>query len=84
MFRTELYKNYAERFAYGIADGQMPLRYVDFKRMYTVVPPIQDQDVIVKYLDKKNARIDEFIRNKERLIGLLEEGRKRAITQYVT
>jgi type I restriction enzyme S subunit len=52
--------------------------------MYTVVPPIQDQDVIVKYLDKKNARIDEFIRNKERLIGLLEEGRKRAITQYVT
>ena len=37
MFRTGFYKNYAERYAYGIADGQMPLRYIDFKRMYSIV-----------------------------------------------
>jgi type I restriction enzyme S subunit len=71
MFRTGFYKNYAERYAYGIADGQMPLRYVDFKRMYSIVPPLTVQNSIVAYLDKKNNEIDKFIRNKERLIELL-------------
>jgi type I restriction enzyme S subunit len=72
MFRTGFYKNYAERYAYGIADGQMPLRYTDFKRMYSIVPPIDVQNSIVAYLDKKNNEIDKFIRNKERLIELLK------------
>lgn len=73
MFRTVFYKNYAERYAYGIADGQMPLRYFDFKRMYSIVPPIAIQNSIVAYLDKKDNEIDKFIRNKERFIELLEE-----------
>lgn len=79
MFRTGFYKNYAERYAYGIADGQMPLRYFDFKRMYSVLPPLEVQKNIVDYLDKKNSEIDKFIRNKERLIKLLEEEKIRII-----
>jgi type I restriction enzyme, S subunit len=73
MLRTGFYKNYAERYAYGIADGQMPLRYTDFKRMYSIVPPLETQNSIVAYLDKKNAEIDKFIRNKKRLIELFKE-----------
>ena len=73
MFRTGFYKNYAERYAYGIADGQMPLRYIDFKRMYSIVPPLEVQNQIIAYLDRKTAAIDKFIRNKERLIKVLEE-----------
>ncbi len=84
MFRTGFYKNYAERYAYGIADGQMPLRYFDFKRMYSVVPPLEIQKGIVDYLDKKNNEIDKFIRNKERLIRLLEEERKAKLFHAVT
>lgn len=80
MFRSGFYKNYAERYAYGIADGQMPLRYVDFKRMYSIVPPLSVQNSIVAYLDKKNEQIDTFIRNKERLIELLEEEKKTFIS----
>jgi len=72
MLRTGFYKNYAERYAYGIADGQMPLRYFDFKRMYSIVPPLAVQNSIVAYLDKMNNEIDKFIRNKERLIELLK------------
>jgi type I restriction enzyme S subunit len=72
MLRTGFYKNYAERYAYGIADGQMPLRYFDFKRMYSIVPPLEEQKVIATYLDRKNSEIDKFIRNKERLIELLK------------
>jgi len=83
MFRTVFYKNYAERYAYGIADGQMPLRYFDFKRMYSIVPPIEVQNSIVAYLDKKNNEIDKFIRNKERLIELIENHKREAIREKI-
>lgn len=83
MFRTGFYKNYAERYAYGIADGQMPLRYFDFKRMYSIVPPLAVQNSIVAYLDKKNNEIDKFIRNKESLIELLIEEKKTFISNTV-
>ena len=79
MFRTGFYKNYVERFAYGIADGQIPLRYVDFKRMYSIVPPHETQNAIVAYLDRKTQQIQEFIAKKERLIELLEE-QKQSLT----
>ena len=84
MIRTGFYKNYAERYAYGIADGQMPLRYTDFKRMYSIVPPLDTQNRIVEYLDKKNDEIDRFIRNKEKLIALLEEERRIIILSNIT
>jgi type I restriction enzyme S subunit len=84
MLRTGFYKNYAERYAYGIADGQMPLRYFDFKRMYSIVPPLEVQNSIVAYLDKKNSEIDKFIRNKERLVELLESEAERIISNAIS
>jgi type I restriction enzyme S subunit len=83
MFRTGFYKNYAERYAYGIADGQMPLRYTDFKRMYSIVPPLEVQNRIVEYLDKKNNEIEKFIRNKERLIEILEEQKVNVVNEHI-
>ena len=80
MFRTSFYTNYSKRFSYGIVDDQLSLRYTDFKRMYSIVPPLEVQDIIVDYLDKKNSEIDKFIRNKKRLIQLLEEEKIANIT----
>ena len=40
--------------------------------MYSTVPPLEVQNSIVEYLDKKNSEIDTFIQNKERLIELLK------------
>jgi type I restriction enzyme S subunit len=84
MFRTSFYTNYSKRFSYGIVDDQLSLRYTDFKRMYSIVPPIEVQNSIVAYLDKKNNEIDKFIRNKERLIELLEEQRSSIINNILT
>ena len=83
MFRTSFYNNYSKRFSYGIVDDQLSLRYTDFKRMYSIVPPIEVQNSIVAYLDKKNNEIDKFIRNKERLVELLEERKKHIITNTI-
>jgi len=83
MFRTSFYNNYSKRFSYGIVDDQLSLRYSDFKRMYSIVPPIEVQNKIVAYLDKKNNEIDKFILNKERLVELLEERKKHVITSTI-
>jgi type I restriction enzyme S subunit len=83
MFRTSFYTNYSKRFSYGIVDDQLSLRYTDFKRMYSIVPPLEVQNSIVAYLDKKNSEIDKFILNKERLIELLEEERKEMIDEIL-
>ena len=48
------------------------------------VPPLSVQNSIVAYLDKKNYEIDKFIRNKERLIELLEEEKKIKLYNAVT
>jgi type I restriction enzyme S subunit len=73
MFRTGFYTNYSKRFSYGIVDDQLSLRYVDFKRMYSILPPLETQDTIVKYLDRKTKKIQELIQKKERLIDTLVE-----------
>lgn len=80
LFRTNLYSNYCRRYSYGIVDDQLSLRYNDFKRMYSIVPPLETQNKIVAYLDRKIAQIQEFIQKKERIIELLEEERKSGIT----
>jgi type I restriction enzyme S subunit len=61
MFRTGFYKNYVDRYAYGFADGQIPLRYVDFKRMYSIVPPLETQNNIVAYLDRKTNKFRSLL-----------------------
>jgi type I restriction enzyme, S subunit len=83
MFRTGFYKNYVERFAYGIADGQIPLRYLDFKRMYSIFPPLVNQNTIVDYLDRKTMQIQKFISKKERLIELLESQKHTTISTEI-
>jgi len=51
--------------------------------MYSVVPPLEIQNRIVEYLDKKNSEIDNFIQNKERLINLLDEQKATIINQAI-
>jgi len=83
LLRTVFYTNYSKRFSYGIVDDQLSLRYTDFKRMYSIVPPLEVQNDIVAYLDKKNNEIDKFIKNKERLVELLEEQKQTFISNTV-
>jgi len=83
MFRTSFYTNYSKRFSYGIVDDQLSLRYTDFKRMYSIVPPLETQNSIVEYLYRKTQQIQEFISKKGRLIELLEEQKKVFILEEI-
>ena len=82
-FRLGFYRDYAKRYCYGIADGQFPLRFNDFKRMYSIVPPLETQNRIVAFLEEKEKMINEFVRRKERLVELLEITKKDAINKIL-
>ena len=48
------------------------------------VPPKQEQDKIVNFLDRKTEQIDELIRIKERMVELLQEQRTALVHETVT
>lgn len=55
-----------------------------FTEAVVCCPPLPEQQAIASYLDKKTALIDSTIRQKERLIELLQEERTAIINQAVT
>ena len=48
------------------------------------IPPLSEQDAIVRFLDQADRRIRSYIRAKQRLIILLEEQKQALIHQAVT
>ena len=59
---------------YGMGSGlRQQLGWADIKRIPCLVPPVEEQAAIVKYLAHANARINNAIAAKRRLISLLEE-----------
>jgi type I restriction enzyme S subunit len=60
------------------------MHYEDFKQIPIPLPPQEEQERIVAFLDQKTAEIDEAISKKERLIELLEEQKAMLINKAVT
>ena len=59
--------------------------YADqFRAIKVVAPPENEQEEIVKYLDKKCAEIDILISKKEQYLTELESYKKSLIYEYVT
>lgn len=68
----------------GIWESRYQLTGSNFLDIPIIQPPLEVQNSIVEYLDKKNNEIKKFVRNKERLIELLEISRKRKIFDAIT
>jgi type I restriction enzyme S subunit len=65
----------------------MGIPHVDgkfFRGSAFLIPPIEEQTVIAKYLDHKTTQIENLIAKKEQFIQLLEEERVAVINQAVT
>jgi len=60
------------------------LDFAHFKRMPVSVPPSDEQEIIVRYLQVMNRYINLFISKRRRLIELLGEQKQGIINQYVT
>jgi len=84
LMRTPHYTGESYRHSYGICDDQLCLRYEDFKTIQSPIPPRNEQDAIVMFLNSKLAYIRSLISNKRRLIELLQEQKQAIINSAVT
>ena len=84
LYRTPLYMAQSLRFSYGGCKDQYCLYSKDFKNIYTIFPPKQEQTQIVNFLDRKTQQIDELISAEQRKIELLKEYRQSLISEAVT
>lgn len=79
MFADEFYK-----WGHGIVDDLWTTHWQDMKKIYVLVPPIDEQERIAAYLDDKCGRIDSVV---EKTRASIEEYRKlkqAIITRAVT
>ncbi|MCY2981704.1 MAG: restriction endonuclease subunit S [Planctomycetota bacterium] len=72
------------RTAKGIVEGFWRLYTDQFYDIRVPVPPPNEQEAIVRFLDHANRKIDGFIRAKRKLIGLLNEQKQAIIHRAVT
>ncbi|CAO98373.1 restriction endonuclease subunit S [Erwinia tasmaniensis] len=68
----------------GVMEGFIRLYTEDLYSIHAILPDVKTQFIIVKYLDKKSAQIDEAIKIKQQQITLLKERKQIIIQKAVT
>lgn len=79
LFSEEYYRN-----GRGIVADLWTTRYSEMKTILLPVPPREEQDQIVRYLDWQVSKINRLIAAKRKEIALLKEHRTAKINQAVT
>ncbi len=79
-----LYIDDAKRFKPLYKGLRKTVPFDSFMSYKIPVPPIQEQDAMVAYLDAATAKIDEAIAQQQRMIDLLNERKKIIISKAVT
>jgi len=78
--RSKLYVSYFGSASDGVRIGQWDLNKTRMKAIPFLVPPLEEQQKIARFLDNKNDKIDRAVKIKEGQIALLRE-RKQIIIQ---
>jgi type I restriction enzyme S subunit len=84
LFRTTAYMREVNKFSRGIVSDRNRLYWDEFKQMPSAFPPTEEQTRIADFLDDHGRRTTLLIRNKRRLIGLLNEQKQAIINRAVT
>lgn len=84
LFRTGGYMREVENYSRGIVPDRNRLYWEAFKQLTSPVPPVDEQRLIVRFLDTHGALTARLIRAKQQLIKLLEEQKQAIIHRAVT
>lgn len=82
--RLPLFSNEVRRYSYGMVDDRLRLYWNGFKDIRIPVPPLNEQNAIVAFLDRENTHATELQETLHRSITLLKERRSALITAAVT
>lgn len=77
-FSEEFYRN-----GHGLVSDLWTTKWEDMRNIYIPVPPMDEQDQIVRYLDWQISNINKLIHGYQREIKLLEERRLTVINDAV-
>jgi len=83
LFKSKPYIENLTLYVTGIRQGQN-IDYEKLSRSVIPLPPIEEQNAIVHFLDYTEHRIKHYIRAKQKLIKLLEEEKQVMIYKIVT
>jgi type I restriction enzyme S subunit len=81
LLKCDLGRTYFDLSQYGLKQG---LSLEDVKEAPVLVPPIEEQRIIVDFLEAETAKSDSLIAQAERAIELLQERRTALISAAVT
>ena len=84
LFGTDLYREAFNRKASGIGDGFSRLYTDDLFAMYSIFPPLDEQQSIVAYINEKTAKVESLISELQAEIDYLKEYKQRLIADCVT
>jgi len=84
LLRTETYRGEYLRSSRGITTSRLRLYPPDFLNIPLVQPPLDEQRLIVRFLDWNGTMTGKLIRAKRRLIALLNEQKQSIIHRAVT
>lgn len=84
LFKMKSLQRELTKYGKGILAHRMRIPMELLKNLELPLPPKEEQDKIVKYLDNKLSKINKFIKAKKRQIELLKEQKQAVINKAVT
>lgn len=84
LFSTNLMKAEFRKKSTGIIDSRLRLYSDKFFSIFSVVPPVEEQNQIAEYIKAQSEKIKHFIAKKQRFIQLLREQKQNVINEAVT
>jgi len=84
LIRNKSYTPEFRRLSGGIREGQWDLSRYALENILILIPPIEEQNQIVNFLNRKCKTIDTLILEKENIIDKLNEFKRSFIFEYVT
>lgn len=84
LFRTAGYLREIDTFSRGIVPDRNRLYWESFKQMSSAYPPLDEQRLIVRFLDWHGVQTAKLIRAKKQIIELLNQEKQAIIQRTVT
>ena len=84
LLRTDGYPSAFKTMSRGVIDSRLRLYPEQFYTFPVVIPPVDEQQRIADYLDKKCAEIDSLVELQEQMIAQLTDYKQSVITEAVT
>lgn len=84
LYHTEVYKGIYAYTSNGMTIGLQNLSNLAFYGIKGLYPPFEEQNKIVKYIERKTSKIDAYIAEKEKEVQLLNELKEAEIAKVVT